>query len=104
MSRRKRTSDTPRRCDMTRVSCYPWTVSESARQLPPGFDDLSLDEQIDYVQFLWERIAPRVDQHPVPDAHHAVLDERLAELEANPNASQPAADVVARLRDGLRKS
>ena len=24
---------------------------------PPGFDDLSVDEQIDFVQSLWDRIA-----------------------------------------------
>jgi putative addiction module component (TIGR02574 family) len=79
-------------------------VSEAARQLPPGFEELSVEEQIAYVQFLWERIAPRVDQHPVPEAHNAVLDERLKELADNPDASQPADEVVARLRAGLPKS
>jgi hypothetical protein len=24
---------------------------------PPGFDDLSVDEKLDYLQSLWERIA-----------------------------------------------
>lgn len=24
---------------------------------PPGFDDLSIDEKIDYLELLWERIA-----------------------------------------------
>ena len=33
---------------------------------PPGFDDLSVEEKIDYVQSLWERIAARPDQVPVP--------------------------------------
>ncbi len=78
-------------------------MTAAARQLPPGFDELSVDEQIAYVQFLWERIAPRVDQHPVPPEHHAILDERMKELEDNPDAAQPADEVVARLRDGLRK-
>ncbi len=79
-------------------------MSEPARQLPPGFDRLSVDEQIDYVQFLWERIAPRVEEHPVPNAHDATLDQRLNELDANVDASQPAEEVVARLRAGVRKS
>ncbi len=78
-------------------------MSQTARQLPPGFDDLTLEEQIDYVQFLWERIAPKVDEHPIPVWHHDVLDDRLKELAANPNAPQPADEVVARLREGVRK-
>ena len=36
---------------------------------PPGFDQLTVEEQIDYVQLLWERIAATPDQVPVPDWH-----------------------------------
>ena len=32
---------------------------------PPGFDELTIEEQIDYVQSLWERIAATPDQVPV---------------------------------------
>lgn len=87
-----------------KLACYLRIVSDPVRQVPPGFDALTVDEQVDYVQYLWERIAPRVDQHPVPAEHNAVLDRRLAELEANPDAFAPAADVVGRLRAGLRQS
>ena len=31
---------------------------------PPGFDDLSVDEQIEYVQSLWNRIAASPEQVP----------------------------------------
>ena len=31
---------------------------------PPGFDALSIEEQIDYVQSLWQRIAATPDQVP----------------------------------------
>ncbi|MEP7119475.1 MAG: hypothetical protein ABJE95_00975 [Byssovorax sp.] len=31
---------------------------------PPGFDDLTVDEQIDHVQALWERISARADEVP----------------------------------------
>ena len=34
---------------------------------PPGFDDLPVDEQIDFVQSLWDRIAATSEQVPVPD-------------------------------------
>jgi Putative addiction module component len=47
---------------------------------PPGFDELTVDEQIDYVQSLWERIAATTDEVPVPDWHREVLDERLKDL------------------------
>ena len=43
--------------------------------LPPsGFDDLSVDEKIDYLQSLWERIAATPETIPVPDWHHEILD------------------------------
>lgn len=32
---------------------------------PPGFDDLSVGEQIDYVQDLWDWIAARPEDIPV---------------------------------------
>ncbi len=32
---------------------------------PPGFDDLSVEEKLDYVQSLWERIAAKPDEIPV---------------------------------------
>jgi putative addiction module component (TIGR02574 family) len=52
---------------------------------PPGFDDLPLDEKIDYLQSLWDRIAATPDMIPVPDWHREIIDERLKDLEANPN-------------------
>jgi len=43
---------------------------------PPGFDDLSSEEQIAYVQSLWDLIAAKPDQVPVPDWHRQVIRER----------------------------
>lgn len=34
---------------------------------PPGFDALSVDEQIEYVQDLWDWIAARPQDIPVAD-------------------------------------
>jgi putative addiction module component (TIGR02574 family) len=39
---------------------------------PPGFDDLPVEDQIDYVQSLWDRIAAHSEGVPVPAWH---LDE-----------------------------
>lgn len=54
--------------------------------LPPrGFDDLSVDEKIDDLQSLWDRIAASPESIPVSDWHREILDERLKDLEANPD-------------------
>jgi putative addiction module component (TIGR02574 family) len=46
---------------------------------PPGFDELSRQDQVDYVQALWESIAPPLkDTDEIPDWHKEILDERMA--------------------------
>lgn len=67
---------------------------------PPGFDELNINEQIEYVQALWDRIAAKEDRVPVPDWHREILDERLADLQANPNAGRPWEEVRAELVKG----
>lgn len=65
---------------------------------PPGFDDLPVDEQIDYVQSLWERIAASPEQVPVPQWHQCIIRERLDAYKANPTAGRPWPEV----RDGIK--
>jgi putative addiction module component (TIGR02574 family) len=65
---------------------------------PPGFDDLSVEEKIDYVQSLWDRIAASPETIPLPDWHHEILDERLKDLDANPEAGAGWEVVQERLR------
>jgi putative addiction module component (TIGR02574 family) len=60
---------------------------------PPGFDDLSVDEQIDFVQSLWDRIAETSEQVPVPEWHRQIIRERLAAYHASPSAGRLWADV-----------
>ena len=52
---------------------------------PPGFDELSLEDQIEYVQELWDRITsrPESEQISVPDWHLEILEERLARYREN---------------------
>jgi putative addiction module component (TIGR02574 family) len=45
---------------------------------PPGFDALSIDEKIDYVESLWDHIAAHPDDIPAPDWHRQIIRERLA--------------------------
>ncbi len=58
-------------------------MSQALPLPPPGFDSLSVDEQIAYVQSLWDHIAARPEDVPVPDWHREVLAERLAAHEAS---------------------
>ena len=69
---------------------------------PPGFDDLSVDEQIEYVQSLWDRIAATPEQVPVPEWHREILDERLKDDDASPDAGESWDVVRQRLRDKFR--
>ena len=66
---------------------------------PPGFDDLSVDEKLDYLQSLWDRITATPETIPVPDWHRRIIDERLKELEVNPDAGDDWEIVGQRLRN-----
>ena len=65
---------------------------------PPGFDDLSVDKKIDYLQSLWDRIAAAPETIPVPDRHREIIYDRLKDLEANPDAGDNWEAVQERLR------
>ena len=72
--------------------------------LPPlGFDSLSIEEQIDYVQSLWDHIAARPEQVPVPDWHKEILAERLASYRANPDEGRPWEEFEQELSDDLKR-
>jgi putative addiction module component (TIGR02574 family) len=66
------------------------------KQIPsplPGFDELSIDERIDFVQSLWDRIAVTPEQVPVPEWHRRIIRERLESYRADPTAGRPWTDV-----------
>jgi putative addiction module component (TIGR02574 family) len=56
---------------------------------PPGFDDLSVDEKLDYVQSLWDRIVTAPEKLPVPDWHQRIITERLEAHRTDPGAARP---------------
>ena len=56
---------------------------------PPGFEDLTPDEKVQYVQELWDYVVADASQVPVPDWHRRILDERLAEYHAAPDGGTP---------------
>jgi putative addiction module component (TIGR02574 family) len=69
---------------------------------PAGFDDLSVEEKIEYVNSLWDRIAARPEDIPVPEWHRRVLRERLARDEEHPDEALPWEDVRDEIFQTLR--
>ncbi len=71
---------------------------------PPGFDELPVEKQIEYVQALWNRIL-RIDQADVrsPEWHESEVDAALTAHEANPGAARPWTEVRAELEEKLRR-
>ncbi len=49
---------------------------------PPGFDEMSTNDQLDYVAALWARMLAVKETLPVPDWHRQVVAERVAEYRA----------------------
>lgn len=45
---------------------------------PPGFDKLSKEEQIRYIQQLWDLITTSPDEVPVPQWHLDIVRDRIA--------------------------
>ena len=72
------------------------------RMPPAGFDDLSVEDQIEYVQGLWDRIAANADQVPLLDWQQEILDERLAAHRAAPQEARPWNEVLKRLEKRLQ--
>lgn len=64
---------------------------------PAGFGDFSKAEQIRYLQALWDRIAERPGEIPVPDSHIEIAEQRLAEYRRDPSQARPAYDILDRL-------
>jgi len=69
---------------------------------PPGFDDLSVEEQIEYVQTLWGHVAASPEKVPVPEWHLRVLKEREESYKANPGSVRPWEEARAELERKLR--
>ena len=78
-------------------------MSKMTPNPPPEFEGLSVEEQIDYVQSLWDRIAASPGQVPVPEWHQRIIRDRLAAYKANPTGGQVwetvREDIETKLRD-----
>ena len=79
-------------------------MSQTIELPPAGFDSLSVEEQIDYLQSLWERIAAQPEQVPVPDWHREVLAERLSAIRKSPDEGKNWDDFDRELTKELNNS
>lgn len=62
-----------------------------------------MDEKLDYVQSLWDRIAAQPHEAPIPDWHREVLEERLKAYRANPSEGRPWEEAYNQLQDKLQR-
>jgi putative addiction module component (TIGR02574 family) len=70
---------------------------------PPGFAQLSKAEQVRYLQELWDRIAQKPGELPVPESHLELAETRLAEHRRDPSRAGSAYDVIDRLAERAKK-
>jgi putative addiction module component (TIGR02574 family) len=74
---------------------------------PPGFDELPVEDKVEYVEALWDRIAARPENVPVPEWHQQLVSDRLAEYRNEPKAGrswrESRDDLLRDLADRRRK-
>lgn len=64
---------------------------------PTGFSELPKAEQIRYLQALWDRIAERPAEIPVPESHIELAEQRLAEYRRDRSRARSAHGMLDRL-------
>lgn len=60
---------------------------------PPGFDDLPVEDKVEYVEALWDRIAATPENVPIPEWHQQLVSDRLAEYRNDPKTGRPWQEV-----------
>lgn len=71
-------------------------------ELPPGFEDMSREEQVRYAQKLWNHVAPKPEELSVPAWQIELAKQRLEEHLAHPDDVVAHDEVVARVRERAR--
>lgn len=69
---------------------------------PPGFDELSPDEKLEYIQALWDHFAEHPEDVPVPDWHRQVIAERLGAYRRGEMTARPWSEIREELLARLR--
>jgi putative addiction module component (TIGR02574 family) len=61
---------------------------------------LPAEERLHLIELIWESLAAEPSDVPLSDAHRAVIDERIAEHERNPDDVVCRDEVLAQARRG----
>ena len=61
---------------------------------------LPAEERLRLVELIWESLVAKPSDVPLSDAHRAVIDERVAAHERNPDDVVSREEVLARARRG----
>ena len=69
---------------------------------PPGFDELSADEKLDYIQGLWDHFSVHPEEVPTPNWHREIVAERLAAHRRGEVTSRPWSEIREELLARLR--
>lgn len=69
---------------------------------PPGFDELSPDEKLEYIQALWDHFSEHPEEIPLPDWHRRVVAERVAAHRRGDTSSRSWSEVREELLACLR--
>jgi len=70
---------------------------------PAGFDDLSVEEKLDYVESLWDRIAAKPEAVAVPDWHLERIEQRTRGGHPGSHGGRSWDDFREELRAKLRR-
>ncbi|HEX4498824.1 MAG TPA: addiction module protein [Thermoanaerobaculia bacterium] len=70
---------------------------------PPGFDDLTAEEKLDYVQSLWDHIAVHPEALPVPDWHRRILQDRMESHRLDRGAARPWEEVREEISEKVKQ-
>ncbi len=80
-----------------------YCIVANALQIPPaGFEELPVEDQVDYVQALWNKIAERPERLPISDDTKGMLEQRLAAHRAAPDEARPWDEVREEIQAALR--
>ena len=78
-------------------------MQETTLPEPPGFAKLSKAQQVRYLQELWDRIAERPGELPVPESRLELAEQRLTEYRRDSSHARSAYEVIDRLADRAKK-
>jgi hypothetical protein len=69
--------------------------------LPPGFDDLTTDDKVDYLSALWERIVATSPPRS-PEWHRDLVRAEIADNDAHPDEAENWTSVRTEIEQHLR--